>query len=112
VAFADRADNETWLRARDILAKLDAHDALVEIDRQAQEGAAATVETMRAWAAGEGPRRCLRDPARPPGEADKLAWTACGDQVPVPATTADPAQVQCVGCWRVTGDQRASGASA
>lgn len=92
--------------ARAVLGRLDAHAALSDLHRQRVQGSAATVEAMAQWASGGGPRRCARDESRDAGRSG-MAWTRCGDLVPIGATTINPGEVACSGCSRATGDPSA-----
>lgn len=94
VTLAERADDGTWPRARDLLARLDACAALQDLYRQRAAGAAMTTDALIGWATGQGPRRCWRSgPA-----AGGMAATECGDTVPMLASTDERAQVACPAC--------------
>ncbi len=108
-AQAHLLDEPQVARARAVLAKLDACAVFDEIHRWNVHGAADTVESLARWAAGaEGSRRCFRDPQALPPVASGWAWTACGDLVPAPAATDDPARVACPTCERVAATYSAS----
>lgn len=93
---------EDAAHARGLLASLDACAAIEQMHREGAARAAETVEATAAWAAGHGPRRCWRDVTRI-RTAVGMSGTACGDSVPLQATTLVRSEVACAGCERALG---------
>ena len=80
----------------DVAKRLGAKVYFDEMDAQASRSHAEVVRFYNDWAAGKGSRKCLRV-----GEVNVFngtAPTACGDNVPAPASTTERAEMACAGC--------------